>query len=132
MKAIAWFYPVTAAVVFFQAISGASTVLDFYNFDMHMMTGYVTAVFALVAVIIPFVLKPKYNALRYSSLVLFILVVLQGFIGFAAEKSDQVVAIHFVNFLILYAVVISTIFYAFRWGRMVPPPTQQVVAAAKP
>ncbi len=128
MKAIAWFYPVTAAVVFFQAISGASTVLDFYNFDLHLLTGYVTGAFVLVAAIIPFVIKPKYNALRYSSLVLLLLVIAQGIIGFSAEKSDQLVAIHFSNFLILYGVTIATIFYAFRWGRTLPQ-SQQVVAA---
>lgn len=126
MKTIAWFYPVTAMVVFFQAISGAATVLDFYNFDLHMMTGYLTGVFALVAAVIPFVVKPKYDALRYSSLVLLILVVVQGLLGFAAEKSDTVVAVHFANFLVLYGVIIAMIFYAFRWGRVTP--TEQVVA----
>ncbi len=68
MRASAWFYPVTASVVFLQAISGTSTALDFYTFDLHMMTGYVAGGFVLAAAIITFVVKPKYNALHIPPL----------------------------------------------------------------
>lgn len=125
MKALALFFPLTALVVFIQALTGAYTVLNFYDFGAHMISGYVAGVFALVAAILAFVAKPKYNALRWSSLVLLALVVLQGLIGFSAETSDQIVGIHFGNFLVLYGVSIAMVFYAFRWNRMSSTPPQQ-------
>ena len=126
MKALALFFPLTAIVIFIQALTGGYTVLNFFDFDTHMTTGYVTGAIALIAVILAFVAKPKYNALRWSSLVLFALVALQGLIGFSAETSDQVVGIHFVNFLVLYGVSIAKVFYAFWWKRMSGAAPQQV------
>ncbi|HZW58227.1 MAG TPA: hypothetical protein VFF30_18205 [Nitrososphaerales archaeon] len=117
MKPLAYIYPVTAFVIFLQGITGASTVLNFYDVGSHLASGYVTGVFALADLVIAFIAKPKSIALRYSSLVLFILVVIQGMLGFAAMTSDQIVAAHFTNFLVLFGVSIATIFYAFRWGR---------------
>ncbi len=124
MRTLAYIFPLTAIVIFIQAATGAFTVLNFYDFNSHMYTGYVTGAFALVAAIIAFT-GPKYNALRYSSLVLLALVVLQGVMGFSAETSDQLVAVHFVNFLVLFGVSIATIFYSFRWGRMDAAPLAQ-------
>ena len=118
MKTAALFFPLTSAVIFVQSLTGAYTVLGFYYFEAHMTTGYVTGVFALLAMILANVVKPKYNALRYSSMVLFVLVVIQGFLGFSAETSDQFVLFHFGNFLVLYGISIAMVFYAFRWSRM--------------
>jgi heme A synthase len=118
MKLIALFFPLSALVVFVQGLTGAYTVLSFYDFGAHMTTGYVTGLFALAAMVLAFTAKPKYNALRYSSVVFFALVVIQGLIGFSAETSDQVVGIHFANFLILFGISIAMVFYAFRWNRM--------------
>jgi heme A synthase len=118
MKAVAVFYPLTALVIFIQGLTGGYTVLDFYDFGAHMTSGYVTGLFALVAMILALTAKPKYIALRYSSVVLFALVVLQGLIGFVAETSDMIVGIHFINFLVLYGISIAMVFYAFRWNRM--------------
>jgi len=126
MKTVAYIFPVTAIVVFLQAITGAATVLNFYGFDAHMMTGYVVAALALVSAAIAFGTKPKYNALRYSSLVLFILVLVQGGIGFLAKTSDQLVEVHFVNFLILFGTSIAITFYAFRWGRLQAAPAMPI------
>jgi heme A synthase len=117
MKAVAVFYPLTALVIFIQGLTGGYTVLDF-DFGAHMTSGYVTGLFALVAMVLALAAKPKYNALRYSSVVLFALVVIQGLIGFVAETSDSTVGIHFINFLVLYGVSIAMVFYAFRWNRM--------------
>jgi hypothetical protein len=58
------------------------------------------------------------QCVRYSSVVLFALVVIQGLIGFSAETSDMIVGIHFINFLLLYGISIAMVFYAFRWNRM--------------
>ncbi|MDV3292886.1 MAG: hypothetical protein LYZ70_01285 [Nitrososphaerales archaeon] len=113
MKPAAYVFPLTAVVVFLQALTGASTVLNFYDFNAHMSSGYVTVVVAIAAVVIAFVVEPKYNALRYSSLGLLALAVLQGLVGFAAETSDRLVAVHFANSLVLYGVSIATVFYAF-------------------
>ncbi len=124
MRTAAYIYPLTAIVVFIKAITGAFTVLNFYGFDNHVYTGYVTGLFALAATVVAFT-GPKYGALRYSSLVLLVLVALQGLLGFSAENSDQLVAIHFVNFLVLFGVSIATIFYSFRWGRMEAAPLVQ-------
>jgi heme A synthase len=118
MKAVALFFPLTALVIFIQGLTGGYTVLDFYDFGAHMTTGYVTGIFALVAMILAVAAKPKYNALRYSSVVLFVLVVIQGLIGFSAETSDLIVGTHFINFLVLYGISIAMVFYAFRWNRM--------------
>ncbi len=128
MKTVAYIFPVTALVIFIQAITGAATVLDFFNFDTHMAIGVVTGVFVLLATIIAFAVKPKYGALRYSSLVLLVLVVLQGMLGFSAETSDQLVVSHFVIALTLFGISIATVFYSFRWGRIgavaAPMPSQ--------
>ncbi len=118
MKTVAYIFPITAAVVFIQAITGAATVLSFVEFDTHMSIGYVTGVFVLASAIVAFAMKPKYNALRYSSLVLLVLVVLQGILGFSAETSDQLVVVHFIIALTLFGIAIATVFYSFRWGRM--------------
>ena len=122
MKTVAYIFPVTAFVVFIQAITGAATVLNFYGFDAHMMSGYVVAALALVSTLLAFATKPKYNALRYSSLVLFVLVLIQGGIGFQAQSSDQLVVAHFVNSLIIFGTSIAITFYAFRWGRTLAGP----------
>lgn len=122
MKTVGYIFPLTAIAIFVQAITGAATVLNFYGFDAHLMSGYVVAVLAVFATIVAFVSKPKYNALRYSSLVLLALVLIQGALGFQAEMSDQLVVVHFVNSLVIYGTSIATIFYAFKWGRMQPAP----------
>lgn len=122
MKTAGYIFPVTAFVVFIQAITGAATVLNFYDFGAHLVSGYVVAIFALASVVVAFISKPKYNALRYSSLVLFVLVLIQGAIGFQAQTSDQLVVVHFVNALIMFGISIAMTFYAFRWGRMQPAP----------
>jgi heme A synthase len=125
MKSVALFFPLTAIVVFIQGLTGAYTVLDFYDFGAHMTSGYVTGFFALVAMILALTAKPKYDALRYSSVVFFALVVIQGLIGFSAETSDQIVGIHFGNFLVLFGISIAMVFYAFRWSRMGSTAQQQ-------
>jgi heme A synthase len=125
MKPVALFFPFSALVVFVQGLTGAYTVLDFYDFGAHMTSGYVTGLVALVAMILAFTAKPKYTALRYSSVVFFALVVLQGLIGFSAETSDQIVGIHFGNFLVLFGISIAMVFYAFRWSRMGSTAQQQ-------
>ncbi len=118
MKTVAYIFPVTAFVIFIQAITGAATVLDFFGFDTHMTTGVITGVFVLVSAVVAFAVKPKFNALRYSSLVLLVLVVLQGALGFSAETSDQLVVVHFVIALTLFGIAIATTFYSFRWDRL--------------
>ena len=112
----------TAFVVFLQAITGAALALGFYDFGAHEITGYLVGALALVSVAVAFAFKPKYNALRYASLTLLILVALQGTLGFAARTSDPLVVVHFVNALILYGISIAITFYAFRWGRMPATP----------
>ncbi len=121
MKSLTYVFPIVALVMFVQAITGSATVLGFYDFGAHMNSGYVTGAAALVAMVVAFVAKPKYNTLRYSSVTLFALVVLQGLLGFVAETSDQIVVVHFTNALLLYGVAIAMVFYAFRWGRMATP-----------
>ena len=117
MKTIAYVFPLTALVVFFQAITGAALELGFYDFGAHEMSGYLVGIMALVSVAVAFGAKPKYNALRYASLTLLVLVVVQGTLGFAARTSDQLVVVHFVNALVLYGISIAITFYSFRWGR---------------
>ncbi len=87
-----------------------------------MNSGYVTGAVALVAMIVAIYTKPKYNALRYSSVVLFVLVVVQGLLGFSAQTSDPLVAVHFTNSLLIYGISIAMVFYGFRWGRMQDAP----------
>lgn len=108
----------TALVVLIQSITGAVTVLNLYDVGAHMNAGYVVGALALAAMVVGIVAKPKYNALRYSAVVLFALVVVQGLVGFAAMTSDEMVAVHFTNALIVYGISIAIVFYAFRWGRM--------------
>lgn len=126
MKTAAYIFPVTAFVIFLQAITGAATVLKYYGFNAHEMSGYLVAVLALASTAIAFAVKPKYNALRYASLVLFVLVLIQGGIGLQAQNNDQLVAVHFVNALILFGTSIAITFYAFRWGRLQAAPGMPV------
>ncbi len=122
MKPVAYVFPLTAIVVFLQAITGSALEMGFYDFGAHEMSGYLVGVLALASTAVAFGVKPKYNALRYASLTLLILVVLQGTLGFAARTSDELVVVHFVNALILYGISIAITFYAFRWGRMPAAP----------
>ena len=127
MRPIAFIFPITTAVIFFQAVTGAATVLAFYDFNLHMDTGYLVGVLALASAAVAFGRKPKYNTLRYASLVLFVLVVLQGLIGFMAETSDEIVVVHFTNALLVYGSAIATLIYSLRWGKMgtAPAPPSQ-------
>jgi heme A synthase len=118
MRAIAYIFPITAALIFYQAVSGAVTVLNFMDVGTHMNSGYVVGIVALVSAIVAFTSKPAYNLLRYSSVVLLVLVVVQGLIGFAAQTSDQLVAVHFANALIVYGISVAMVLFGFRWGRM--------------
>ena len=99
-------------------ITGAIAVLDFYDIRTHETLGWITAVVVLAAMIVAFVSKPKYNALRYSSVVLFVLVVLQGILGSSVETSDLYVAVHFAVSLLIYGGSVVLVFRAFRWDRM--------------
>jgi heme A synthase len=108
----------TALIIFLQAITGAITVLGIYDVGAHVNTGYVVGALTLATMIFALLAKPKYKALRYSAIVLFALVVVQGLLGFASMMSDVMVAVHFTNSLIVYGISIAMIFYAFRWGRM--------------
>jgi heme A synthase len=118
MRMIAYIFPVTAALIFYQAVSGAVTVLNFMDVGTHMASGYVVGLVALIAAVVAFASKPAYRRLRYSSVVLFVLVVVQGLLGFAAQTSDQLVAVHFANALIVYGISIAMMLFAFRWSRM--------------
>jgi heme A synthase len=126
MRTAAYIFPITSIVVFLQAITGAATVLNFYAFGDHMTTGYLVGVLALLSTLVAFTSKPKYAALRYASLVLLALVIVQGGIGIVAETSDSLVVAHFVNALILFGTSIAIVFYSFRWGRMQAAPTTKV------
>ncbi len=107
----------TAIIVFFQMIAGALLVFSFIGFEAHMYAGFVTGIFALVTAVAAFMAKPRYNAFRYTSLVLLVLLVLQGGLGFVAS-SDSIVVVHFVNAMVLYGVAIAGTFYAYRWNKM--------------
>lgn len=125
MKRIAYIFPLTAIVVFVQAITGAALELGLYDFGTHEMSGYLVGILALASTAVAFAVKPKYNALRYASLTLLILVALQGTLGFAARTNDQLIIVHFVNALVLYGLSIAITFYSFRWGRMPAVPATQ-------
>lgn len=118
MKTVAYIFPVTAFIVFIQAITGAATVLGFDDFGARLISGHVVAMSALVSILVAFITKPMYNALRYSSLVLFVLALIQGAIGFQAQTSDRLLVVHFVNALMMFGTSIAMTFYAFRWGRV--------------
>lgn len=117
MKTAAFIFPITTIVVFIQAFTGGLAVLDFYDLGLHETTGYVVFVLALVCVGVAFGMKPKFNLLRYTSLALLILAGIQAYLGYAAETSDMVVAAHFANALLIYAVALAMAFYSMKWGK---------------
>jgi len=115
-------YPLTGIVVFLQAITGAALSMGFYDFGAHEMSGYLVGILALVSTAVALAVKPKYNALRYASLTLLVLAIMQGALGFAARTSDQLVIVHFATALIIYGIAIAITFYSFRWGRQPAAP----------
>ena len=113
-------FHVTAAI-FVQLLLGGLFVLNFIGGEAHIYVGVIVGILALATMILALISKPKYDAFRLSSIVLFVLIVLQGALGFSAfnsEINDQLVFVHFVNAMLIYGIAIAGVFYAVRWNRM--------------
>lgn len=84
MKVPALLFMVTAAVIFLQLVAGVLFVFGFFSSELHITTGIITGIFSLAIMVAALVSKPRYNALRLTSVMLFLLVLLQAGLGWAS------------------------------------------------
>jgi heme A synthase len=128
---IALFYLI-GVVVFLQLLTGGLLLFGFVDKMAHIGLGYVTLILAIVALVATAVAKPRFRPAISMSAALVVLVVIQGLLGFSFLNTgnSDVIFIHFVNALIIYALAVSMVFTAMRWGKMTAkgPPQPQTTA----
>ena len=121
-------FQITTVAVFLQLLLGGLLTFDFINAGVHIVTGLVVFVLAIVAMIVSFVSRPRSKSLQLTSVVLVVLIIIQIVLGFNTLKTgNQVIAwIHFANAMVIYGVAIAGTFVALRLGQ-----TDKVLPSAK-
>lgn len=109
-------FQITTVAVFLQLLLGGLLTFDFINAGVHIVTGLVVFVLAIVAMIVSFVSRPRSKSLQLTSVVLVVLIIIQIVLGFNTLKTgNQVIAwIHFANAMVIYGVAIAGTFVALR------------------
>jgi len=121
MRVAALLVHLTALLVFVQLVTGGSFLIEDLGGGTHVALGYVAGVVALIAAILAWASKPSYHALRYSSTVTLLLLVVTGLISRKVEMLA-----HYEVAIVLFGVSVATTFYAVRWSRMPTSPAGTV------
>jgi hypothetical protein len=121
MRVAAAVVMLAALLVFIQLVTGGTFLLEVAGYptlkgtsDLHIFMGFFVALVALIAPILAWLSKPKHGALRYSSTIMFVLILLGGSLGF---DKPQLLG-HYLFAMIIFGTAIATTFYAVRWNRM--------------
>lgn len=124
MRPAATLFHITAAVVFLQVLIGGLVVLGYIDTGVHVDVGYLTLVLAVVTLSGVGLARPRYKPALAISVLLVLLIVVQGALGFAwlDSKNDGLIAAHFVNAMVIYGLSVAGAFAAVRWGRMAAEP----------
>lgn len=118
MRRVSILFHVTAALVFIQLVLGGLLVFGYTETGSHLVFGFVVGVFVLASLIVSLIIKPHYRALELSSILLFVLMVIQGVLGFMSLDNSNVVIMHYINAVVIFGVAIAVAFFAMRWSRM--------------
>jgi len=128
MRAAAWVVILAALLVFIQLVTGGTFLLEVAGYptlkgtsDLHITMGFLVGFIALIALILAWLSKPKYGALRYSSTIMFVLIFLGGGLGF--DKPSLLA--HYLFGMVIFGTAVATTFYAVRWSRMPKSPLSQ-------
>ena len=110
----------TAAAVFLQLIVGGLLTFSFIKPELHIVIGLIVFILAIACLVVSFVSKPSFRPVRFASIALVVLILVQIILGFAAlgSQSDAISWIHFVNAMIVYGVAMGGNFVAVRWDQI--------------
>ncbi len=120
MKVGPLLFDVTAVVVFLQIALGGLLTFNFISATTHVIFGFVLLVVAIATMIVALVSKPSFKPVKIVSIIMVVLIFVQGILGFSTLNSgSQLVAwIHLVNAMVIYGAAISGTFLAIRWNAM--------------
>jgi len=120
LKPAAVMFYITAAMVFIQLVTGGLRVFGFIDESTHIMTGLITFVLALIALIVVAASKPRFRPAIGNAAGVVVLVAIQGFLGFAFLDTNNfaIIMVHYVVALVIFAAAIGLVFNAMRMDRM--------------
>jgi heme A synthase len=133
MKPAAILFHVTAAWIFLQLILGALLVFGYIDPTVHIIDGLIVFGLAVATMVVTLLSKPRYRPSMLFSIILVVLILIQGVLGFIAFHSDAVVVVHFTNAMIIYAIAVVGVFYSRQWSKMSQSSvqSQQISGATK-
>ncbi len=122
MKPTAAMLYALATMVLIQLVTGGLRTFGYIGESTHILTGFITFGLAVATVVVSAVAKPRYRAAVSISVVVTVLVLIQGLLGFAfldSNSSDMaIILVHYVNALVIYGASMSGVFFAMRMSRM--------------
>lgn len=82
-------------------------------------------VLTLACLVGTFVSRPPYTRIRITSIILFVLVALQGGLGFASfSGNDALIIIHLANAVLVLIVAAIGSYFSVRWNKMASMPSK--------
>ncbi|MDA4124764.1 MAG: hypothetical protein OK438_04845 [Thaumarchaeota archaeon] len=132
MKPAVVLFFVTGAMIFLQLLIGGLRVFGFIDEGTHIGTGILTFILAIITLVAAALTKPRYRPAISMSVLLVILIFVQGLLGFSfldannaiVSNSGGLIFVHFANALVIYGLAISMAFIALRWNKIttaIPP-----------
>jgi heme A synthase len=120
MKVGALLFYITAVVIFLQIALGGLLTFTFISAAPHVIFGFVIFIVAIATMIVSLVSKPSFKPVKIVSIIMAVLILVQGALGFSTLNSgSQLVAwIHLVNAMVIFGVAISGTSLAIRWNAM--------------
>jgi hypothetical protein len=120
LKPAATLFHVTALLVFIQTAIGGLVVLGYVDTGVHVMLGYLVFLLSIVTLAGAGLAKPRYRPALAIAILLVLLILVQGILGFAwlGSKDDTITAVHLVNALVIYGLSVAGVFAALRWSTM--------------
>lgn len=128
--AVALFY-LMGVVVFLQLLTGGLRVFGFIDETTHITSGFITFFIAIATLIVVVVSKPRFRPAISIAVVMVVLILIQGLLGFSFLDSNNssIILAHYTNALLIFGVAFSGVFMARRWDGMSSPPTSPAVKA---
>ncbi|MDA4123142.1 MAG: hypothetical protein OK456_08200 [Thaumarchaeota archaeon] len=131
MKPAVLLFYALGGLIFLQLLSGGLRVFGFIDESTHISLGFITLFLAIITLVAAALTKPRYRPAISMAVILVVLIVIQGLIGFSflddngnvVANSSGIIFVHFANALIIYGLAISSVFMAMRWSKMTAPPT---------
>jgi hypothetical protein len=133
MKRVSLLFRITSTVVFLQLLLGGLLTFNFITPLVHIVTGLAVLILAIVTMALVLVSGPPLWTLRWISISLVVLILVQAVLGFdTLDTGNQIVAwLHFVTALAIYGLVVAGTFMANR-PVLIAVPSKSVSQKSKP